>query len=93
MGTANASPLAAIFKLGRQDYYLGGHFVWQFFRACYQMFQRPYLIGGMLLLAGYVWAFLRATQRPVTPELIRFHQHEQMQRLRNWLFHRQASHA
>jgi hypothetical protein len=86
MGTASAGKLRAIFKLGRQDYYLGGHPLWQMFRSCYQMGRKPYLLGGLSLLLGYGSAWIARVQRPVSPELIRFHQHEQMQRLRQSLF-------
>jgi poly-beta-1,6-N-acetyl-D-glucosamine synthase len=86
MGTASTGRLRANFKLGRQDYYLGGHPLWQLFRACYQMGRKPYLLGGLLLLAGYGSAWITRVQRPVSRELIRFHQREQMQRLRRGLF-------
>jgi poly-beta-1,6-N-acetyl-D-glucosamine synthase len=82
MGTASAGRLRANFKLGRQDYYLGGHPLWQLFRALYQMQRKPYFLGGVLLLAGYSSAWIAQVQRPVSLELIRFHRHEQMQRLR-----------
>jgi glycosyltransferase involved in cell wall biosynthesis len=82
MGTASAGKLRANFQLGRQDYYLGGHFLWQLFRACYQMARRPYVVGGLSLLVGYLWSWIKGGERPVSPELIRFHRLEQMQRLK-----------
>jgi len=81
MGTASVGPLRANFKLGTQDYYLGGHPVWQLFRGCYQMARKPYVLGGLLLIAGYFWAWVTRVQRPISPELIEFHQREQMYRL------------
>jgi biofilm PGA synthesis N-glycosyltransferase PgaC len=81
MGTASAGKLMANFSLGKQDYYLGGHPLWQIFRSCYQMARKPYVLGGLLLFAGYFSAWMARVKRPVSPELIRFHQHEQMQRL------------
>jgi hypothetical protein len=36
----------------------------------------------MALLLGYVWAALRRMPRPVSPELMRFHRAEQMNKLR-----------
>jgi biofilm PGA synthesis N-glycosyltransferase PgaC len=86
MGTASAGRLQANFKLGRQDYYLGGHPFWQLFRACYQMARKPYVAGGMSLLAGYLWSWIRGIERPVSPELIQFHRFEQMQRLKRYVF-------
>jgi len=85
MGTASRGRLKAQFFLGRQDYYLGGHPLWQLFRGGYQMARKPYLIGGVLLIAGYVWGWLKRVERPVSGELMRFHQREQLQRLRHSL--------
>lgn len=83
MGTASRGKLKAWFVLGRQDYYLGGHPLWQLFRGCFQMGNKPYLVGGLFLLAGYGWAWITGVERAVSPELMRFHRREQMQRLRH----------
>jgi biofilm PGA synthesis N-glycosyltransferase PgaC len=85
MGTAAAGRLNANFSLGKQDYYLGGHPIWQLFRGCYQMARKPYILAGLCLVAGYVWAWIKRFPRPISTELIRFHRHEQMQRLRHSL--------
>lgn len=85
MGTAEAGLLKALFKLGGQDYYLGGHPVWQLFRASYQMTRRPYVIGGASLLMGYIWLWLKGVERPVNQRLVKFHRSEQMRRLRQLL--------
>lgn len=91
MGTASAGKLMANFSLGKQDYYLGGHPVWQVFRSCYQLGRQPYLLGGVCLLAGYLWAWMTRVPRPVSIELIRFHRHEQMRRLSQRLWGSNAS--
>lgn len=85
MGTANTNKAWALFKLGRQDYYLGGHPMWELFRALFQMGRKPYCIGGVLLLLGYLWASVKGVKRPLSPELMKFHRNEQMQRLRQKL--------
>ena len=82
MGTAKRGKLAAQFQLGKNDYYLGGHWVWQLFRSVFNIKERPYFIGGIFLFLGYLYGFLRRIKRPVSKELIRFHQHEQMVRLK-----------
>ena len=86
MGTASSTTLGAYFKLGGQDYYLGGHPLWQVVRASFQMTRRPYFVGGFLLLLGYISSWLRRCERPVSAELIRFHRGEQLQRLKGILF-------
>jgi biofilm PGA synthesis N-glycosyltransferase PgaC len=85
MGTATATPLRALYKLGTQDYFLGGHPVWQCCRGVFQMRRRPYIAGGAALLAGYFIALIRRVEKPVPLELVRFHRREQMQRLRDAL--------
>jgi len=82
MGTGNANALMTLFRHGRKDYFLGGHPLWQVFRASYQMTKKPYVMGGALLLFGYAWAGLTRTDRPISPELMKFHRGEQMNRLK-----------
>lgn len=82
MGTAGGSVLQARFHYGKKDYFLGGHPLWQIFRGTFQMAKPPYLIGGMALIAGYVWCWMRGEPRPVSAELMAFHRGEQMARLK-----------
>jgi biofilm PGA synthesis N-glycosyltransferase PgaC len=82
MGTAERGVLAALFSYGEKDYYLGGSPIWQIFRVTYRMTRKPLITGGMALLFGYCWAACRRMERPITPELMRFHRHEQMKKLK-----------
>ncbi len=82
LGTAGKGPLRALFSYGEKDYYLGGSPMWELFRVTYRMTKKPVLLGGIALLLGYVWAALRRVNRAVSPELMRFHRHEQMKKLR-----------
>lgn len=81
MGTASHGRLAVRFKYGSRDYAVGNHPLWELCRGLYQMSKRPFLVGGLLLLLGYLWAMARGSERPVPPELIAFYRREQMQRL------------
>jgi poly-beta-1,6-N-acetyl-D-glucosamine synthase len=85
IGTAQRGALMARFRFGVQDYALGGHPIWEFFRTVYQMANRPFLLGGLMLGAGYVWAMARRVKRPVSQELVTFRRREQMARLRKFL--------
>jgi glycosyltransferase involved in cell wall biosynthesis len=86
MGTSHRKSLSVQFHQGERDYLTGGNPLWQFFRSVFQMSKKPYFVGGLLLLLGFAWAFLRRVERPVPKELIRFHRAEQMARLRGFLF-------
>lgn len=83
MGTAEKSPVNSLFHYGQKDYYLGGSPVWQMFRVTYRLLKKPYIIGGLALLSGYVWAALKRVKRPITPELVRYNRAEQMFKLKN----------
>jgi hypothetical protein len=85
MGTAERSSVGAMFDYGAKDYFLGGSPTWELFRIVYRMGKKPILVGGLALFAGYCWAAVRRVERPVTPELMRFHRREQMMKLRTIL--------
>jgi biofilm PGA synthesis N-glycosyltransferase PgaC len=75
----------AIFKGGYHDYMMGGHPVWQFFRAAYQMTKKPVFISGLLLFMGYLWAMLIRAERPIPTQLIVFRREEQLRRLKDFI--------
>ena len=83
IGTGDSSELMTQFKYGQKNYFLGGHPLWHFSRSIFQMKNKPYIVGGFLLLWGYIWACIKRMERPISPELIRFYRAEQMQRLHN----------
>lgn len=85
IGTGNHSPLMVRFHYGRKAYYVGGHPLWESLRGLRQMKQRPCILAGLYFLAGYWWACVTRMHRPVSPELMKFHQAEQMTRLKKAL--------
>ena len=85
MGTAERSRLIARFRHGQEDYCVGGHPLWQLLRGGFQMKERPFVLGGLMLILGYVSAMVMRMQRPVPPELIAFRRAEQMSRLRGMI--------
>jgi glycosyltransferase involved in cell wall biosynthesis len=85
LGTAERSLLASTFSYGEKDYYLGGHPLWELFRVAYRAIKKPYLVGSIALFSGYLSAFLRRMERPVSKELMHFHRQEQMMKLKKIL--------
>jgi hypothetical protein len=59
--------------------------LWEFCRAAFQATRQPYVLGGLVLLAGYLRALVGGVERPVSAELVRFHRREQILRLRHAL--------
>jgi glycosyltransferase involved in cell wall biosynthesis len=82
MGTADRGVLRARFRHGQKDYMVGGHPVWQILRGVFQMANRPQVIGGLCLIAGYLAASAVRKPSPVPAELRAFHRREQLDRLR-----------
>lgn len=93
LGTAERGRLASSFSYGEKDYYLGGHPLWEICRVGYRMTKRPFLVEGMALGAGYIYAFVTRQKRPVSRELMQFHRREQMQKLRAIIRSMIKSHA
>jgi glycosyltransferase involved in cell wall biosynthesis len=83
MSTANRSGLKVPLYVGRADYVLGSHPIWEFFRCIYQSTKRPFLLNGGLRLAGFVWGVI-SEDIQVPAEFVRFRRQEQMGRL--WKF-------
>ncbi|HEY1791177.1 MAG TPA: glycosyltransferase family 2 protein [Verrucomicrobiae bacterium] len=82
MSTAEQGILAAHFSYGQKDYYLGGSPIWEIFRVGFRALKKPYLLGAAAVLCGYCQAALRRMERPVSVELMRFHRHNQLKKLR-----------
>ena len=90
MGSARDSAARINYRLGQKDYMLGRHPLWQLFRAIYQMRRPPLVVGGFMLLIGYLSRALRRVKRTVPGEVVRFQRREQMTRLTNFLLRRRA---
>lgn len=82
IGTGDNHLLMSSFKYGQKNYFLGSHPLWHVSRCLFQMKSKPYIIGGIFLLSGYIWAFISRMERPISKELMTFYRTEQMQRLR-----------
>lgn len=84
MGSAKDRILVATFKSGYGDYPMGVHPVWQLFRSVYQMSRKPIILGGIMLMAGYLWAMLTRADKLVSMEFVHFRRKEQMQWLNEY---------
>jgi poly-beta-1,6-N-acetyl-D-glucosamine synthase len=82
-GGALHSGLRERLHMGRKDYLLGNHPVWEIFRSCYQMLHKPYFVGGLLVLAAYFWNALRGVKRSIPKELMVLRRSDQLKRLKS----------
>jgi biofilm PGA synthesis N-glycosyltransferase PgaC len=81
LGTVGRSVYEARFNSGVTEYAVGFGFAYHVLRAFSRLFERPYVIGTALILAGYVWARLSRQPKVVPDEIATFIRREQMARL------------
>ena len=86
MSSAERGMLAAYFSYGQKDYYVGGSPLWEIFRVAFRVMKKPWLIGGIAVFCGYCHAAMTRSPRPVSLELMRFHRHNQLKKLKQ-IFH------
>jgi poly-beta-1,6-N-acetyl-D-glucosamine synthase len=82
-GGALHTGLRGRWYMGRKDYLLGNHPVWELFRSLYQMQYKPYVVGGLLVLVSYFWHSIRGVERTMPRELMELRQSDQMKRLKS----------
>jgi poly-beta-1,6-N-acetyl-D-glucosamine synthase len=66
---------------GRSAWYVGYSPLFLLARAARRVFDRPFLLGSIMMLAGYAEGFVRRRPRVNDPDLIRFIRRQQMRRL------------
>lgn len=81
-GGALHTGLRGRLNMGRKDYLLGNHPMWEIFRSVYQMAHKPYFIGGFLVLVSYFWNALRGVKKTIPEELMALRRSDQMKRLK-----------
>ncbi|HEY2199323.1 MAG TPA: glycosyltransferase family A protein [Mycobacterium sp.] len=81
VGTVGRSVYKNRFNSGETEYVVGFGFAYHFLRALSRLFEKPYAIGTVLVMAGYLWALISRQTKVLPDELIRFIRREQMTRL------------
>jgi biofilm PGA synthesis N-glycosyltransferase PgaC len=81
------SAYAGLLNLGKKDYLLGSHPIFEIFRAIFRMKNRPYIVGGILVFIGYFSAMLRRLERTMPADLTELRRRDQMKRLGNAFRH------
>jgi len=71
-----------IAKNGKTDYVSGYHPLFLLAKSVARLWQRPYILGSIALVYGYISAFLQKTPRVDDPQLIKYLQQQQLAKLR-----------
>lgn len=80
--TGKRTILGARFNKGAMNHLLGYHPLFQLALCGRRAFSRPYVLGSIWMLTGYLWAKARRLPRPVPQDFVAYIQEEQLRRLK-----------
>jgi poly-beta-1,6-N-acetyl-D-glucosamine synthase len=78
---ASWGPWQGLVKDGKIDYVYGSHPVFLTAKTMARLFRRPYVVGSVALLYGYVTAYFQRVPQVDDPELIRYLRRQQLARI------------
>ena len=81
-GSANRTVWDRRFRAGVRDYLLGYHPLFQIFRAFSRALNKPYILGSLVWMWGYIWTALKRFERPVPDNFVDFIRAEQVERMK-----------
>lgn len=82
MGSSDSSVYKGRVRLGRGIWFMGYHPLYAIASGFFRMHERPYVIGGLIIIASYFYAAIRSEPRFEDPEFIRELRRWQLQKLR-----------
>lgn len=80
-GTATENILFKNFSWGMMHYAHRNHPLFEVAKCIYRIKEKPYILGGLFRLSGYIWAFLRRDHSDIPDDIVEFLRREQLQRL------------
>lgn len=72
-------------RRGKAAHFVGAHPVWVLGSALYHMADRPFILGGICMIIGYLDSFIRRSARYDNPAFRRYLRRWQLERLAGWL--------
>ena len=81
MGSSHRSIYHGRLRWGRGQWFMGTHPLYILASGVFRMRERPYLVGGTLIVAGYLLAWLKGVPRYDDLDFRKDLRHWQMQRL------------
>lgn len=84
MGASDRSVYRGRLRWGGGQWFMGSSFAYVFASGVFRFREKPYVIGGLLIIAGYLWAALRGRPRYEEPgfrESLRTWQRERLRQL------------
>jgi glycosyltransferase involved in cell wall biosynthesis len=83
MGSSDANVFKGRVRLGRGIWFMGYHPLYAVASGIFRMHERPYVVGGLLIIGSYFWAALRREPRFDDADFVRELQRWQLEQLRH----------
>ncbi|VCU72611.1 Poly-beta-1,6-N-acetyl-D-glucosamine synthase [Pigmentiphaga humi] len=84
MGSSDRSIYVGRLRWGRGNWTMGYHPLYAVAAGVNRMREKPLLVGGLLMIAGYFWSAIKGVPRYENLEFRRYLRRTQMSRLRKW---------
>ncbi|UCH65113.1 MAG: glycosyltransferase, partial [Ignavibacterium sp.] len=84
-GTAINNVLKQKFRAGLRNYSLGYHPIFLLMRFYKTILLKPYFLGSLIVLFGYLWGTIRRFQRPVSKQFVRYLRSEQTDKMKSYI--------
>jgi hypothetical protein len=84
-GTASGNKLRVPFRDGIKNYLLGYHPLFHLAKCIFRLREKPYLVGSVLSMFGYLFARVKKYKKPVSEAFVSYARSEQLARLRTLL--------
>lgn len=81
MDGRSVRPMGGLIKNGKTDYVSGYHPLFLLAKSAVRISERPYVLGSVALLYGYLKAYWDRTPRVNDPELIQYLRGQQLAKL------------
>jgi len=81
-GTTRRRIISYRYYQGIMEYSLGYHPIFEIAKCFLRTFERPYIIGSLLRIGGYSWAYFRRFERVMPKDVVEYLRNEQLYRLR-----------
>ena len=83
MGSSDANVYKGRVRLGRGIWFMGYHPLYAIASGIFRMHERPYVVGGLIIIGSYFGAAIRGEPRLDDPEFIRELRRWQLEKLRS----------
>jgi biofilm PGA synthesis N-glycosyltransferase PgaC len=86
MGSSDKNVYRGRLRWGRGIWFMGYHPLYALASSIFRMREKPFIIGGILIMSGYIWAAIKGVPRYDNPEFRSYLQQWQMAQLKAVFF-------